>query len=111
MACFSGAVAGILGLTNSFGFILYLLASIFSALTVGLLKCKGDVGKYVAQAHAVSQPGHAGRGGRGVKTWRGWVALLGIGQENALGFLLFWIGGYALIHGKSLSVTMTRTRH
>ena len=31
--------------------------------------------------------------------WKGWWSLLGIGQENLLGFLLFWIGGYALIHG------------
>ena len=31
--------------------------------------------------------------------WRAWWALTGMGQENLLGFLLFWIGSYALIHG------------
>lgn len=29
------------------------------------------------------------------------MTLMGLGQENLLGFLLFWIGGYALIHGES----------
>ncbi len=28
------------------------------------------------------------------------MALTGLGQENLLGFLLFWIGSYALIHGE-----------
>jgi len=50
-------------------------------------------------------PGTNGAGGGGAITiWRGWFSLLGIGQENFLGFLLFWIGGYALIHGMSKSI-------
>lgn len=61
--------------------------------------------KYVPQAHG------AGAGGQGtvsaageVRGWKGWVGLLGLGQENLLGFLLFWIGSYALIHGESSGV-------
>jgi hypothetical protein len=32
--------------------------------------------------------------------------LSGLGQEGLLGFLLFWIGGYALIHGTSRRVDL-----
>ena len=44
--------------------------------------------------------GPMGAEGGSVKIWKGWWALMGLGQENLLGFLLFWIGGYALIHGE-----------
>jgi hypothetical protein len=105
-ACFSGLIAGILGLTNFSGFLLYLLTSLLSALSIASLKCGFDVSKYVPQAHG------AGAGGQGttvsaageVRGWKGWVGLLGLGQENLLGFLLFWIGSYALIHGESSRV-------
>ena len=102
-ACFSGLVAGILGLTNQYGVLLYLLTSFLSASTTALIKCKGDIGRYVPQAHSgmAGVPGQMGGGGGGVSMWKGWLGLMGIGQENLLGFLLFWIGSYALIHGKS----------
>jgi hypothetical protein len=65
-----------------------------------LVKCEFDIGKYVPQAHGVSiGAGPVGGGGGGVVLWKGWWALAGLGQENLLGFLLFWIGSYALIHG------------
>lgn len=109
-ACFSGLIAGILGLTNFSGFLLYLLTSLLSALSIASLKCGFDVSKYVPQAHG------AGAGGQGttvsaageVRGWKGWVGLLGLGQENLLGFLLFWIGSYALIHGESSGVEWGR---
>lgn len=102
-ACFSGLVAGILGLTNIPGFLLYLLTALSCAGINAGLKCGFDVPKYVPQAHSASamaggQPGKQSR-------WRGYLALSGIGQEGVLGFLLFWIGGYALIHGTSGSLT------
>ena len=87
-------MAGILGLTNLTGFALYLFTSLFSALSVGLLKCNLQVGKYVPQAH--TNPGRFG----GPRDWRAWLTLTGLGQENLLGFLLFWIGSYALVHGE-----------
>jgi hypothetical protein len=79
----------------------YILTSALSALSIGMLKCAWNVGKFVPQAHlgGGSQPG-GGSGGAGVSVWKGWFGLLGLGQENFLGFLLFWIGGYALIHGE-----------
>lgn len=107
-ACFSGLVAGILGLTNQYGFLLYLLTSSLSALTVALLKCQGNIGKYVPQAHSGAQPAPGGTvsGGGKVSTLKGWWALMGLGQENLLGFLLFWIGSYALIHGEQPRVSL-----
>ncbi|KAL7425013.1 hypothetical protein Q5752_000700 [Cryptotrichosporon argae] len=93
-ACFSGLVAGLLGLTNLSGFALYLSASLLSALSTFALKCHGDVGAHVPQAHAGAGPLGAAR----VSRVRGWAGLMGLGQENLLGFLLFWIGSYALIH-------------
>nr|XP_018260160.1 uncharacterized protein I303_07077 [Kwoniella dejecticola CBS 10117]OBR82318.1 hypothetical protein I303_07077 [Kwoniella dejecticola CBS 10117] len=102
-ACFSGLIAGLLGLTNLYGFALYILTSVFTSIILLLVKCNGDVTRYVAQAHSnLTNGGPAGEsasttGARG-KSWKGLWALSGIGQENLLGFLLFWIGSFALIH-------------
>jgi hypothetical protein len=72
-----------------------------SAITVAVVKCDLDIGKYVPQAHGVTiGAGPVGGGGGGIVVWKGWWALAGLGQENLLGFLLFWIGSYALIHGQ-----------
>lgn len=101
-ACFSGLVAGVLGLTNLSGFFLYLGTAASSALTTALLNCRGgQIGRYVPAAHGVTNPAAPGGAQGQVKAWKGWLALTGLGQENLLGFLLFWIGGYALIHGSS----------
>nr|XP_031859746.1 uncharacterized protein CI109_004818 [Kwoniella shandongensis]KAA5526818.1 hypothetical protein CI109_004818 [Kwoniella shandongensis] len=105
-ACFSGLISGILGLTNLSGFFLYLLSSFITAITLAALKCSFDIQRYVAESHpppgSVSTSsltkGGAGKRGTGIGGWKGWLALSGIGQENLLGFLLFWIGSYALIH-------------
>ncbi|WWC73566.1 uncharacterized protein I206_107538 [Kwoniella pini CBS 10737] len=96
-ACFSGLIAGLLGLTNLYGFALYLISSIFTSIILLLFKCNGDVIKYVAQSHSNLSNGENGTFGNG-KKWKGYWALSGIGQENLLGFLLFWIGSFALIH-------------
>ncbi|RXK38320.1 hypothetical protein M231_04362 [Tremella mesenterica] len=88
-ACFSGLTAGILGLTNYSGFLLYLITSLLSAIFISVLKCGLDPSKYVAQAHSPTG---------GIKPWKAWWGLTGLGQESLLGFLLFWIGGYGLIH-------------
>jgi len=91
-------------LTNFYGFALYILTALSSAATVAVVKCNLDIGKYVPQAHGVNVgAGPVSGGGGGVVLWKGWWALAGLGQENLLGFLLFWIGSYALIHGKSTS--------
>lgn len=38
-ACFTGAAAGILGLTNFSGFFLFLLSLLFSALCISAFRC------------------------------------------------------------------------
>jgi hypothetical protein len=60
------------------------VTALASAGVVAVVKCKGDVKRFVPQAHgpaAVSLP-------------KAWLALMGLGQENLLSFLLFWIGFY-----------------
>ncbi|WWC92930.1 uncharacterized protein L201_007893 [Kwoniella dendrophila CBS 6074] len=104
-SCFSGLIAGLLGLTNLNGFLLYFLTSIFTSIVLVTLKCNSNVQRYVPQSHSMlntPEGGDAtGSGSRSSKNWKGYWALTGIGQENLLGFLLFWIGSFALIHGKS----------
>ncbi|KAK8849552.1 hypothetical protein IAR55_004887 [Kwoniella newhampshirensis] len=104
-ACFSGLISGILGLTNLTGFSLYLITSLITALTLASIKCAFDIERYVPEAHSFGTSSASTRsaknGGEGkamLRSWKGWIALSGIGQENLLGFLLFWIGSYALIH-------------
>ena len=97
-ACFSGLAAGILGLTNIPGFLLYLITAVLCAGINAALKCGFDVAKYVPQAHSGGGQGQAVSSGK-ISVWKGYLALSGLGQEGLLGFLLFWIGGYALIHG------------
>jgi hypothetical protein len=80
----TGALSGILGLTNFSGFIFYFATAIASAAVVAVVKCKGDVKRFVPQAH----------GPAGVSAPKAWLALMGLGQENLLSFLLFWIGFY-----------------
>ncbi|GMK53859.1 hypothetical protein CspeluHIS016_0104450 [Cutaneotrichosporon spelunceum] len=92
-SCFAGLVAGVLGLQNLSGFALYLATALLTALA-SAFKCNMDVGRYVPDAHA--SPGPLGAVKPSI--WRGWLGVAGISGENLLGFLLFWIGGYALVH-------------
>ncbi|KAI9639041.1 uncharacterized protein MKK02DRAFT_22113 [Dioszegia hungarica] len=104
-ACFTGLVIGILGITNWRGFAFYALTSLGSAYLVSALKCGFNVSKYIDQGPKAAAEAEAQAGGKGAVAgvgWKGWLGLMGVGQENVLGFLLFWIGGYALIHGEYL---------
>lgn len=85
-----------LGLPNLSGFALYLATALLTGGTSAMLKCGMDVGRYVPDAHASAGPLGAAR----VQAWRGWMGVTGLGGENLLGFMLFWIGSYALIHGE-----------
>ncbi|EAU82597.2 hypothetical protein CC1G_07879 [Coprinopsis cinerea okayama7 len=73
-ACFAGAAAGILGLENLHGFALFLASTVLTSLCVGVVNCKGRVGKYV----------HGG-----------WAELVNPGQDNAFTFVLVWTLFYA----------------
>ena len=99
---FSGTLAGILGLLNLNGFFLYIFASLFNAGVIALLKCRNektgkvDLERFLPSLHDVNDT---------AKGWRLTVkaiwSLMGVGQENLLTFLLFWIGFYVRSHRSS----------
>lgn len=97
-AVFSGTLAGILGLLNFNGFILYFVASAFTAGVVAVLKCTNGRGQVdLKRVLPTLHDGKIrGKGGMGVLRQRlkeGWT-LMAVGQENLLTYLLFWIGFY-----------------
>lgn len=65
----AGAVAGILGLENAYGFALFALSTLFSSLCMLVLNFGGKPRKYL--------PG-------------GWVEMVNPGQENVMSFVLVW---------------------
>lgn len=68
-SCFSGAAAGILGLENWQGFVLFFASLLLSAACMYVVNCKGRPAKYV--------PG-------GVRE------LVNPGQDNVFSFVLVW---------------------
>ncbi|KAG8738838.1 hypothetical protein FRC10_006449 [Ceratobasidium sp. 414] len=78
-SCFVGAVAGILGLQNLYGFLLFAVSLFVTAGAIAGLKLKGKrVDKFVAG---------------------GWVEVLNPGQENIFSFVLLWTLFYGIVHG------------
>ena len=76
-ACFSGAVAGILGLENWLGFALFLSSTLFTALCLHTINCGRTPSKFVSG---------------------GFTELLNPGQDNAFTFVLVW----TLFYGQSV---------
>ena len=68
-ACFSGAAAGILGLTHWTGFILFTVSTVLTATVICFANCKGKPGKYFQG---------------------GLLELVNPGQDNAFTFILVW---------------------
>ncbi|KAF9476721.1 hypothetical protein BDN70DRAFT_779179, partial [Pholiota conissans] len=68
-ACFAGAAAGILGLENWTGFVLFLVATLTTAGILHAVNCKGKPGRYFQG---------------------GLVELVNPGQDNAFTFVLVW---------------------
>ena len=75
-SCFTGAVAGILGLENWQGFAFFAASTLFTAACIYVVNCKGRPAKYL--------PG-------GVKE------LVNPGQDNVFTFVLVW----TLLYGES----------
>jgi len=75
-SCFAGAVAGVLGLENTLGFALFILATLLTSACL-YVKCKGRPAKYI--------PG-------------GWWELVNPGQENISSFILVWTLFYGIVH-------------
>ncbi|KAF8602577.1 hypothetical protein BDV93DRAFT_523950 [Ceratobasidium sp. AG-I] len=77
-SCFVGAVAGILGLQNLYGFLLFGVSLLVTAGVVTGLKCKGaGLDRFIAG---------------------GWVELVNPGQENVFSFVLLWTLFYGIVH-------------
>jgi hypothetical protein len=68
-SCFAGAVAGILGLDNLAGFVLFLAATLLTTVCTYFINCRGNPGKFV--------PG-------------GLAELANPGQDNIFAFILVW---------------------
>jgi hypothetical protein len=96
---FSGTLAGILGLLNFKGFILYFFSSLFTAGTIALLKCRNektgkvDLERFLPSLHGVNEKSTTGW----KLTMKALWSLMDVGQENLLTFLLFWIGFYVSV--------------
>jgi len=68
-ACFAGAVAGILGLQNFYGFALFLVSTVFTSFSIWTINCGTKPDKFV--------PG-------------GWKSMINPGTDNAFTFVLVW---------------------
>ena len=101
---FSGTLAGILGLLNFSGFLLYFFAAFFNAAVIAVLKCRNektgkiDLERFLPSLHDVtsstSSSSVSTKGWDMKLTGRALWSLMAVGQENLLTFLLFWIGFY-----------------
>jgi hypothetical protein len=101
ISVFSGTLAGILGLLNFSGFLLYFFAAFFNAAVIAVLKCRNektgkvDLERFLPSLHDVNSSSSSSTKGLDVKlTGRALWSLMAVGQENLLTFLLFWIGFY-----------------
>src|SRR4051794_57924 len=74
-ACFAGAAAGILGLENWAGFILFLASTLLTGGFLHAVNCKGKPSKYFQG---------------------GVLELLNPGQDNAFTFVLVWTLFYGM---------------
>ncbi|PPQ94794.1 hypothetical protein CVT25_007431 [Psilocybe cyanescens] len=74
-ACFAGAAAGILGLENWAGFILFVASTLLTAGITSAVNCKGKPKKYFQS---------------------GILELVNPGQDNAFTFVLVWTLFYGM---------------
>lgn len=78
MAIFTGAAAGILGVTGLYGFLMFLCIHAAVSVVILVTKMGGRVSNYLP------------------KSTFGFV--IGGAGDHLLSFLLFWTLGYALVH-------------
>lgn len=82
---FSGATAGVLGLTNLYGFLLFAFSTVLCAALVALVSCRGSPSKFVGD-------------GKGMSDKSAWTSLLTPGMDNVWGFILTWTLFYGIVH-------------
>jgi len=85
-ACFAGSVAGILGLQNFHGFLLFAFACLLSSAFVAVRN--GSVGGIERKVHG------------------GWTELVNPGTDNAAAFVLVWTLFYGVVHGMSMKLSL-----
>jgi hypothetical protein len=85
VSIFSGATAGVLGLTNLYGFLLFAASTVFCAILVTLVKCGGAPWNFVGDGKGLSMKGVLGQ-------------LLMPGMDNIWGFILSWTLFYGMFH-------------
>ena len=78
-SCFTGAVAGIIGLENWLGFFLFIVTTIFTSVVLHFVNLKANPKKYVQG---------------------GLLEVINPGQENTFSFILVW----TLFYGSSYSI-------
>jgi len=77
-SCFVGAVSGVLGLENLYGFLLFVVSALLTSGIVYGVRFKGQkVERYVSG---------------------GWWELVNPGQENVFSFVLLWTLFYGIVH-------------
>jgi hypothetical protein len=76
-SCFTGAVAGILGLENWLGFIFFIFTTLFTALVLHFFNLKTNPRKFFQG---------------------GLLEAVNPGQENTFSFILVWTLFYGIVH-------------
>ncbi|KAK2464838.1 hypothetical protein APHAL10511_003137 [Amanita phalloides] len=89
-ACFTGAVAGILGLDNGSGFLLFLVATLITTFCIYSINCHGNPQKYIQG---------------------GMTELLNPGQDNIFAFILVWTLFYGAPPNASNNFDLTPSFH
>ena len=74
-SCFTGAVAGVIGLENWLGFFFFLLTTLFTSVVLHFVNLKANPKKYVQG---------------------GFLEVVNPGQENTFSFILVWTLFYGL---------------
>lgn len=83
VSIFSGATAGVLGLTNLYGFLLFGASTVFCAALVAIISCRGFPSRYVGD-------------GKGMSVKGALTSLLTPGMDNVWGFILTWTLFYGM---------------
>ncbi len=83
VSIFSGATAGVLGLTNLYGFLLFATSTFFCAVLVAFINCGGFPSRFVGDGKGMSVKGAV-------------TALLTPGMDNVWGFILTWTLFYGM---------------
>ncbi|KAF8324575.1 uncharacterized protein EI90DRAFT_2324164 [Cantharellus anzutake] len=96
-ACFCGAVAGVLGLENHYGFALFAASSVATALAIYLVHIAGN--RAYRDGTSLKGSNDTNRSSKISTFVRGGVwEILNPGHENFFSFILLWTLFYGIVH-------------